>query len=184
MRTEDFYLLFGLADNQEELLESMKELPKPEVIGKYSVPEDLNDITLEALIYLTESKTDDKFIENVEKWVLKVDEKDKGLLIDEPAEITLALTNWVYGELDRIGKLFGSTRIEPTQEEKTAGIETLNFGWFGIVDSFAKRMTITHDAAEQTKWIIIFQCMRMDSLQAQYERRLQKVYENKHKHRR
>ena len=41
---------------------------------------------------------------------------------------------WVAKEVKRINKLFASTSVPPTPEEKQAGAESLNFGPFGQLD--------------------------------------------------
>lgn len=87
-------------------------------------------------------------------------------------------------EIDKINKIFSSVHIEYTSQEKAAGIDELQFGVFGICDWYAKRMGITDQSLVYNEtWVRIFQCMKNDTAEAEYNRRLQKVYENEAKRR-
>ncbi len=43
-------------------------------------------------------------------------------------------------EVERITKLFETTSVVPTPEERRAGVDKLSFGLFGLVDYYATRM--------------------------------------------
>ena len=71
---------------------------------------------------------------------------------------------WILAELERISKLFERIKSIPTDEELQAGIESLNFGFFGTLDWYCKRMGITdHSDAEKVPWIRLYKCMEIDS---------------------
>lgn len=178
MTTKEFYTLAAVAGNKGELLEEMKNLPKPYAVNGIVIPENLNGIKLSELIMLSESKDDKALIENIAEHLLHV---KSDTLYDTKAESVIGLMAWVTRELERISGMFAKIRLKPTAEELEAGAGKLDFGWFGTIDYFAKRMGITHDAAEETKWIIVFKCMEIDNKNAAYERRLHKVYEQKSK---
>ena len=65
---------------------------------------------------------------------------------------------------------------KPTAKEKQAGVEKLQFGLFGILDWYAKRMGITdHDDVLTVPWLRIYKCMDMDNKVEQYQRRLNDI---------
>ena len=83
---------------------------------------------------------------------------------------------WTFGEVERINQLFQKVRTEPTQREKRAGVERLQFGLFGMLDWYAQRMGIeNHDDVLTVPWARIYKCMDMDTRRAQFERRLQEI---------
>ncbi len=95
--------------------------------------------------------------------------------------------NFCRDEVNRINKLFSSIIPSRTTEELAAGVEELNFGTFGVVDWYARRMGITdQDEVYSVPWVRIYTCMKNDNEQAEYEKRLNKQYINnmKLKHRR
>lgn len=93
--------------------------------------------------------------------------------------------NFVRSELERINNLFASIKISHTPEEIAAGVEDLNFGTFGVIDWYAKRMGITNqDEVYNVAWIRIYTCMKNDNEKAEYESRLNKQYTEKAKRRR
>lgn len=93
--------------------------------------------------------------------------------------------NFVRSELDRINKLFASIKVAHSPEEIAAGVENLNFGTFGVIDWYAKRMGITNqDEVYSVAWIRIYTCMKNDNEKAEYEQRLNKQYVEKAKRKR
>lgn len=106
----------------------------------------------------------------------------KWQLEKEPVEAVLGFGNMVARQIEHINKLFAECKVPPTADEKAAGVERLDFGDFGLIDWYAQRMHITtHEEAEKTPWIIVWQCMRNDAQKTLYERRLAKVRSNKKK---
>jgi hypothetical protein len=72
-------------------------------------------------------------------------------------------------------------KYQPSPEEKQAGISNLNdmLKEFGQIDAIAVRMRIKHDEVLQMPYSTVFMIMRKDLEQAKFERRLQKIYEQK-----
>lgn len=102
-----------------------------------------------------------------------------------PVEDVWGFCNFAIMETDRINKLFSSVHIEYTEQEKKAGIDKLQFGTFGILDWYARRMGIVdQNQVNNEKWVRIYQCMKNDTEEAAYNRRLQKVYEQEARRRR
>lgn len=162
-----------------ELLGQLAHAEKPQFIAGKETPADLNTITygmLDDLSRLTEKD-------------------DAGARICEillgltPAEVYTANVFDVFGfmhfvreELERINKLFASIKVTHTAEEIAAGVEEMNFGTFGVVDWYARRMGITnHDEVYDVAWIRIYTCMKNDNEKSEYEARLHKQYMNKNK---
>ena len=88
----------------------------------------------------------------------------------------------VMEKMERIGKLFKSLQGDHSSDEVAAGIERLEFGAFGIVDWYAQRMgIIDHEEVFATPWARIFQCMKIDHEQGEFEKRYRKIIENRSK---
>jgi hypothetical protein len=63
-----------------------------------------------------------------------------------------------------------------------AGIDRLNFGVFGLIDWYARRMGITdHDEVLKVPVLRVYQCLKMDKEQQEYENRLAKVIRGERK---
>lgn len=102
---------------------------------------------------------------------------------DEDCVKVFGFANFVCKEIDRINKLFSSVHLDYTDQEIRAGIEEMQFGVFGILDWYAKRMGITdHNEVLSVPWVRVFTCMKNDTMDAAFNRRLQKVYESDAKH--
>ena len=92
----------------------------------------------------------------------------------------LGFSTWVTREVERITKLFETTSVVPTPEERRAGVDKLSFGLFGLVDYYATRMGITaHEQVESVPWVRVYKCLDMDAEKIRYERRLREIYQNK-----
>jgi hypothetical protein len=86
----------------------------------------------------------------------------------------------VQTEMERIGKLFQSLGVEHSSDEVAAGIDKLEFGTFGIVDWYAKRMgIIDHEEVFNTPWARIFQCMKIDHENNEFEKRYRQILERR-----
>lgn len=104
---------------------------------------------------------------------------EKQVLRADATEI-LGFVYWVAKEVKRINKLFASTNVPPTPEERQAGVDRLNFGFFGLVDYYAQRMGISnHEEVECVPWIRVYKCLDMDAKRVMFERRLRNVLNKK-----
>ena len=164
----------------------LQEVRPPKTIAGHDVPNDLQLITYADLCELQrisrQDATADKVVTEIVAQVTGCDADD---VMGERAIDVMGVVNMVREEIRRIGKLFASLKGDHTSEELQAGVEFLDFGTFGIIDWYARRMGITdHDVAYNTKWQRIYECLRIDKEQADYERRLRQVYNNQHKRRR
>lgn len=80
-------------------------------------------------------------------------------------------------QIEKINTLFASLKIHYSPEELAAGVKDLKFGSFGVLDWYAKRMGITNqNEVRDVAWIRIYNCMKNDTEQNNYERRLRKQY--------
>ena len=72
--------------------------------------------------------------------------------------------------------------MQHTSEQMRAGIDRLNFGVFGLIDWYARRMGITdHDEVLKVPVLRVYQCLKMDKEQQEYENRLAKVIRGERK---
>lgn len=174
MTLKEFTVLSQHAVNRHELMMKLERLVKPTYLSGKRVPDSLNDITIGQLIMLQYISTDADFMLKPASIILGIQDD---MLLKEQAEKVIGFSYWVAKELERINKLFKNTSIPPTQEEKQAGVEKLNFGSFGIIDWFAQRMGITdHSEVENVPWVRIYKCLDMDAKRFVYERRLREIY--------
>ena len=177
MTVKEFLILSDVASNAAELLEQIGKLPKPDFVAGVRVPETLNDLTIGQLMEL-------QSVRNVIDCIMVQCRVVLGLPIDkiekyEAADI-LGFSTWVTREVERITKLFETTSVAPTPEERRAGVDKLSFGLFGLVDYYATRMGITdHEQVESVLWVRVYKCLDMDAEKIRYERRLREIYQNK-----
>lgn len=166
-------------DNLEVNLILLNEAEKPQFILDKEVPDNLNMIDFGCYSDLCDALGEEDHIKAMQKMceVLYPDHKQKDF--DEVSVFDIwGFCNWVATEVDRINKIFSSVNIEYTEQEKKAGIDKLQFGTFGILDWYARRMGITdQNQVNKEKWVRIYQCMKNDAEETAYSRRLQKVYE-------
>ena len=72
----------------------------------------------------------------------------------------------------------------PTAEEIRAGINKMNFGVFGMIDWYARRMGITdHEEVMSVPWVRVYKCLDMDSQTNEYHKRLTKIRNDEYRRR-
>lgn len=154
---------------------------RPEFVGKVETPKNLDNLSIGQLIDLSSLSDTNESLYVVVQTILGLKRKeiDKARAFD-----VVRFVGWVSGEVERINKIFESTNTKPTAREKKAGIEQLNFGLFGMIDWYAKRMGIQdHDQVLSTPWLRIYKCIDMDNKRNQYERRYQEIMNDEINHR-
>lgn len=152
---------------------------RPEKVGGVNVPSTLDELTIGQLMELSKLENSNESFYTICSIILGLNHKQvsKARAVD-----VVRFVGWVVGQVKKINKLFEETNIEPTQEEKKAGIESLKFGLFGMVDWYAKRMGIqNHDEVLQVPWLRIYKCLDMDNKTALFNRRLNKVYNDEYR---
>ena len=151
----------------------MERYERPMYVGNKATPKDLNELTIGQLIELSELGDENQSLYRVTDIILGMtrSETDEARAVD-----VVRFVGWTFGEVEKINKLFQKVRTEPTQREKRAGVERLQFGLFGMLDWYAQRMGIeNHDNVLTVPWARIYKCMDMDTRRAQYERRVQEL---------
>ncbi len=174
-----FLELFPLCtkEKQEELLERLRKQPCPQSICGKHVPDSLNMLTYGKLDDMQTAASSQQPIEETCKVLLEVDSK---LLLNEDVNDVFGFSNFVTKEINRINKIFSSIKPSYSQEERAAGIESLNFGAFGVLDWYAQRMHIANqNEVRNISWLRIFQCMKNDNEKNEFERRLYQIYSKK-----
>lgn len=152
---------------------SMEKYTRPEFVGEKLTPENLNQLTIGQLIELSEVGDTNESLYRVTETVMGMqrEETDRARAVD-----VVRLVGWVFGEVEKINKLFNKTKTNYTQRERQAGVEKLQFGLFGMLDWYARRMGIeNHDDVLGVPWMRIYKCLDMDTKQSQYERRLNEI---------
>lgn len=153
------------------------EFPKPSRVSRRIVPDTLNDLTMGELIQMQGIRTDHDVLFVPCRVLLDMDERE---VLKADAVEVLGFIHWTAREMKRINKLFASTSVPPTADEKKAGVEQLGFGMFGLLDYYAQRMGITdHEAVEHVPWVRVYKCLDMDARRIMFQRRLQHLLSNK-----
>lgn len=178
---KDFLLLFPYCDKavQDDLLERLRKQSRPDKLCGKDVPKDLNTLsygTLDDLRNMTEEKDPAAACARA---LLGVDGTD---IMREDVNIVFGFTSFITSELKRINEIFKSLKVHYSKEEIAAGVRDLDFGSFGILDWYARRMGITNqNEVRSIAWVRIFQCMKNDCLRNDYERKLAQQYRPKNK---
>lgn len=167
----------------EQTIKGLVIIPPPAIFCKKPVPQDLQLVTFGTLTQLQQAPTDNDYYKTCCKLV--------SILMGVPADIVgsrravevLGIVNMIQSEMERIGKLFQSLQSDHTSEEIRAGIKNLDFGAFGLVDWYAQRMgIIDHEEVFATPWARIWQCMRIDHENNQFEKRYRDILTKGIKH--
>lgn len=171
-----FLELFPLCTKgkQEELLGRLRKQPRPQFLCGKQVPDNLNMLTYGQMDDMQTAASAETPIEETCKVLLQV---DPSLLLVEDVNDVFGFSNFVTSEINRINKIFSSIKPSYSKEERAAGVETLNFGSFGVLDWYAQRMHIANqNEVRNIAWIRIYQCMKNDNEKNEFERRLYQIY--------
>lgn len=151
----------------------VRRYSRPMFVGDVATPENLDGLSIGQLIDLSSLTDTNESIYKVVETTLGMKRTDIG---NARAVDVVRFVGWVGGEVDKINRLFEGTDTKPTDIERKAGIETLRFGLFGMLDWYAVRMGIhDHDEVLRTPWLRIYKCMDMDNKKRAYEVRLQRA---------
>lgn len=164
-------------EHTTELMDTLSRADKPTFICGKEVPDNLNMITYGQLDDLSRIGANDDAAARVLNILFDLDPID---VYQVNVFDVFGFMNFVRDEVNRINALFSSIKVSHTSEEIAAGIDDLNFGTFGVVDWYARRMGITNqDDVYSVPWIRIYTCMKNDNEKSEYESRLHKQYMNK-----
>lgn len=168
-------------EHTTELMEKLSHAEKPAFICGKEVPDNLNMITYGTLDDLGRISPNDDAASRVLNILFDIDPVD---VYQVNVFDVFGVLYFVKNEVNRINNLFSSIKVSHTSEEISAGIDNLNFGTFGVVDWYARRMGITNqDEVYSVSWVRIYTCMKNDNEKSEYESRLHKQYMNKVKRR-
>lgn len=187
MRRERLYLPFAhfvalMPYMTADTIKSLVLIPPPRKFNKKDVPQDLQMVTFGVLTQLQQAAKDNDYLGTCCKLVSVLTGVDERIVASRKAIEVLGIVNMVKDEMERIGKLFQSLNTDKTSDEQAAGIDRLNFGAFGIVDWYAQRMGIVdHEDVFNTPWARIYQCMKIDHENGEFQKRYRKIIENRSK---
>ena len=190
MRYERLYLPFAqfvalMPYMTAETIKSLVLIPPPKVFNKRNVPKDLQLVTFGMLTELQNAPKDNDYLRTCCNLVSILTGVPADIVASRKAIEVLGIVNMIQSEMERIGKLFQSLQTEHSSDEQAAGIDRLEFGTFGLVDWYAQRMgIIDHEEVFSTPWQRIFQCMKIDHENNEFEKRYRKIIENRSKSKR
>ena len=165
-----------------ETIQQLILIPPPRVFCRKEIPANLQMVTFGILTQLQQAPKDNDYLRTCCALVSVLTGIDTNRIASKPAIEVIGIVNMIQSEMERIGKLFQSLNVEHSSEEMSAGIDRLNFGVFGIVDWYAKRMgIIDHEEVFATPWARVYQCMRIDHEQGEFEKRYRKIIEQRSK---
>lgn len=157
----------------------MQTFSRPLHVGKRTTPENLNELTIGQLIDLSTVVEGMELFYHVCNVILGASHTE---IRRARATDVVRFVGWVTGEVEKINKLFESASGQPTEAERRAGIEKLNFGLFGMLDYYALRMGIKdHDEVLRVKWMRVYKCIDIDNKKNLFQRRLQEVMRDEYR---
>lgn len=163
---------------RDELLERLNTQQRPQELCGTSVPQTLNEISYGTLDALQRAVNSEDVAVSVISLLLNVNAND---VYNEDVNKVFGFIKFIEREVTRINDLFKAIKQTHTADEVQAGVNNLNFGTFGILDWYARRMGICDQAqVMDVGWVRIYQCMKNDNEKFEYERRLSKIHSNKH----
>lgn len=164
----------------EDTIKALVLIPCPKVFYRKPVPQDLQGVTFGLLTQLQQAPTDNDYYKTCCSLVAVLTGVKPDIVGSRRAVDVLGIVNMIQSEMERIGKLFKSLHSEKTNDEIKAGINTLDFGAFGLVDWYAQRMgIIDHEDVFNTPWARIWNCMRIDHEQGEFEKRYREIISKK-----
>lgn len=176
------YFELCAADTQESYLSILRQQPRPDTLCGEDVPANLNHITYGQLDDMRDLSDADTQSTDLVAAFAEILFGHPMNVYDEDVNAVFGFVNFCVSEITRINTLFSSIQPSYSQEERAAGVESLSFGSFGILDWYARRMGLTdHNEVCSVPWVRIYQCMKNDHAQQEYERRLHSQYTKKTK---
>lgn len=176
------FLPFCTDEHKKELMDILDGAEKPTEMCGVNVPEDLNLVSyglLDDLANISVSGVADPMAEIISR-LLEVDTEK---VYEANVFDVFGISKWIGNEVKRINKLFESISPNYSPEEIAAGVKSLNFGSFGVLDWYANRQRISdQNQVRDVAWIRIYTCMKNDNKKAEFNKRLNKQYQQKIRH--
>jgi len=162
------------ASHKRELEDIARHALRTDFVGSAEVPKNFNAITYGDLDDLRSATASEDPIAESIKIILKLDMRS---IYEANCMEVFGFSNFCREELSRINNLFATIKVNYSLEEVSAGVHDLDFGSFGVLDWYARRMGMTNqNDVRDVAWIRIYNCMKNDCAQNNFERRLQKQY--------
>lgn len=185
----DFFLLLPYCCDElrHSLTERLRIQPKPQSLAGREVPHSLNEVSYGMLDELRSLSASTKTGDDAScaaavgcvKTIVGID--DTSVMYEDVNDV-FGFLCFVQRELERINELFKGIQQTFSPDEIAAGIKELDFGSFGVLDWYARRMGIANqNEVRRIAWVRIFQCMKNDIMKQEFERRLQRQYERRNK---
>ena len=145
------------------------DYPRPPFVGSAETPQSLDSLSFGQLIELSRLNGTKNIFYDICRIVLQMAPEEVN---DARAVDVVCFVGWVTGEVTKINERFKRLNNKPSQTEKRAGIDKLNFGLFGLMDKYAQRMHIqNHDDVLAVPWIRVYRCVEMDIETDKYQKR-------------
>lgn len=171
MRFRDWLIVAAHSEDVKGL--DMESLERPSKVGGHDVPVDLSEMTLGQMLDLQECSNGEDMFYLTCRVLLGM---ERGEVDNARAVEVVCFCGWVAGRVKWINGLFESVKVKPTDVQVRAGIGKMNFGVFGMIDWYAKRMGITdHNQVFGVSWMRIYKCLQIDAETEKFNREVQKV---------
>lgn len=159
-------------ESKERCTKLLLEQKRPSVFMGREVPEDLNLITYGQLDDITSIDEKADPLSVIAKVLFGIDPEEAQ---QEDCLVAFGLINFVTEQIKGISKLFKSVKIDYSQEEINAGVKSLDFGTFGVLDWYSRRMHIAdQNDVLAISWVRIYATMKNDATIENYQRRYHK----------
>lgn len=166
-----------IAEATRKLDLEIRDMPRPIRVGDRTTPEGIETMTMGQMLTLSSCKDDWSMFYAVCHELLDMDSRETDAAY---APQVVMFVGWAIHEIERMNELFKGIKTTKTAEEKRAGCEKLDFGAFGLVDWYAKRMGIhDHEEVMNVPCLRVYQCLKMDAERDEYEKRLAKILREK-----
>ena len=150
------------------------ESPRPVMVGSHETPANLDGITMGQVLTLQSCGDGWNLFYLVCRELLGMTDRETDRT--DAAQVVM-FVGWVTKQISSLNKLFSKIKSTRTSEEVRAGVEKLDYGAFGLIDWYAKRMGITdHDEVMRVPYLRVYQCLKMDVERNEYDKRLAKIY--------
>lgn len=174
MKRKTFFEWKVIAQASKEIDFDIMKAMRPVMVGKRRVMENLDDLTMGQMLTLSGCNDSWALFYLVCHELLGMDEQEVN---EADAAQVVLFVGWVSKQIDGYNKMLARIHSTKTAEEIRAGVEKLDFGAFGLVDWYAKRMGIVnHDDVMSVPFLRVYQCLKMDVEREEYEKRLAKIY--------
>ncbi|MFZ4741405.1 MAG: hypothetical protein ACOYLE_09620 [Bacteroidales bacterium] len=155
-------------------IEEVSSLEVPKTVGRYSVPQTLDEITFGLRLDLSEVNVDADFLFKPLE-LLAGFTRDEILLLKFTEVVRFG--QFVMSELKRFNKRDEKNlKYHFDDEELKAGVKQVNHGVFGLIDVIAKRMNITHDDVLELSQLKVYMMLKIDIDNSNYQKKLRDIF--------